>query len=59
MLAAVTLDPSAAPMLNVPAPYVAEFHVPMCVTATDPAVENVRAVEFVFALDAAAFHEHA
>ena len=59
MLAAVIGADRAAPIENVPAPYVPLFHAPTWVTATEPSVENVNAVEFVFALDAAAFHEHA
>jgi len=59
MDAAVTDEPSAAPIAYVPAPYVAEDHVPMWVTATVPSVENVSDVEFVIDPPDAAFHEHA
>lgn len=56
---AVTDEPSAAPMEYVPPPYVPEDHVPMWVTAVEPAVEKVRAVELVFAPDDAAFQVQA
>lgn len=57
MVAAVTEAVSAPPTPYVPA--VAADHVPKCVIAVVPAVENVSEEELVFAPDAAAFHVHA
>lgn len=53
-VAAVTVLPSAAPIANTPA--VTNDHVPIWVTAVAPDVVNDHPDEFVFALDAAAFH---
>jgi hypothetical protein len=57
MVVAVTDAASAPPMPYVPA--VEAENVPKCVTATVPAVENVRAELFVLDDPEAAFHEHA
>lgn len=59
IVVAVTDDANAPPMPYVPPAYVAEDHVPKCVTAVEPAVVNVNADEFVLEPDDAAFHEHA
>jgi hypothetical protein len=59
IVAAVTDDPNAAPIAYDPPAYVADDHVPIYDTATDPNVENVKAVEFVIDPPDAAFHEHA
>ena len=57
IVTAVTDDVSAPPMPKVPA--VTADHVPKCVLAVAPVVENVSAVELVFDPDAAAFQVQA
>jgi hypothetical protein len=57
IVAAVTEAVSAPPIPYVPA--VDADHVPKCVIAVAPVVENVNEDEFVLAPDEAAFHEHA
>lgn len=56
---AVTDAPNAPPIPNVPPAYVAEDQPAKWVTATDPPVANVNALEFVLDELDAAFQVHA